>query len=335
MDTFCLRSRYLERYKVVISENKMIKFSEDMLIDLKSLREVDAFVKFDLSYPRFEIKNYGYTADAVAMQFKDNSGDITDPRDVYFACILSMLAHTDMIPADKGDLATVDKNISAKISDLTLSNGKNMTNLVLKVALHAFCHDISDGRLKCYDAFTKVSGNFISETRLVNICRAIHAAGSVQKIMNMLTLRDINAENNVFSYMLVRLSSPALVKKALLLMPYKVIYGFFNPAAIRAYRNFDQAGLAAQIAAGPLRVYCKGNINPLTIANYPDDIKLSQLAPIYKAPYDEPTLRLVKIILDEYGIQYGRWYQGAKAAAIQSPIDNRFRALVKKIREVA
>ncbi|RHN70665.1 hypothetical protein MtrunA17_Chr3g0138011 [Medicago truncatula] len=164
--------------------------------------------------------------------------------------------------------------------------------------------------------------------------------------MDMLTLRDINAENNVFSYMLVRLSSPALVKKALQLMPYKAIYGYFDPAAVRAYRNFDQAavrayrnfdqaGLAAQIAAGPLCVYCKGNINPLTIANYSDDIKLSQLAPIYKAPYHEPTLRLVKIILDEYGIQYGRWYQGARAAAIQSPTDNRFRAIVKKIREVA
>jgi hypothetical protein len=320
----------------------MIKFSEDMLIDLniseelKSLSEVDTFVRFDISYPRFSIKNYGYNADAVAMQLKDNSGDITNRRDVYFACIVSMLAHTDMIPADKGDLATVfDKNISAKISDLALSNGKRMTNLVLKVALHAFCHDISDGRLKCYDAFTKVSGNFISETRLVNICREIHAAGSVGKIMDMLTLRDINAENNVFSYMLVRLSSPALVKKALQLMPHKAIYGYFDPAAVRAYRNFDQAGLAAQIAAGPLRVYCKGNINPLTIANYSDDIKLSQLAPIYKAPYHEPTLRLVKIIPDEYGIQYGRWYQGARAAAIQSPTDNRFRALVKKIREVA
>lgn len=246
----------------------------------------------------FEIKNYGYNADAVAMQLKDNSGDITNARDRYFACIVSMLAHTDMIPADKGDLATVDKNISANISSRTLSNGKRMTNLVLKVALHAFCHDISDGRLKCYDAFTKVSDNFISETRLVNICREIHAAGSVGKIMDMLTLRDINAENNVFSYMLVRLSSPALVKKALQLMPYKAIYGYFDPAAVRAYRNFDQAavrayryfdqaGLAAQIAAGPLRVYCKGNINPLTIANYSDDIKLSQLAPIYKAPYHE------------------------------------------------
>jgi len=292
-------------------------------------------IKFDISYPRFSIKNYGYNADAVAMQLKDNSGDITNLRDRYFACVVSMLAHTDMIPADKVDLATVDKNISAKISDLTLSNGKMMTDLVLKVALHTFCHDMSHGSLKCYGAFTKESGNITSETRLVNICRAIHAAGSVQKIMDMLTLRDINAENSVFSYMLVRLSSPGLVKKALQLMPYNPIYEYFDPVALTAYKNFDQAGLAAQIAAGPLRIYCEGNINPLTIANYSEDIKLSQLAPIAKAPYDEPTLRLVKIILDEYGIQYGRWYQGIKAAAIETPIDTRFRALVKKICEVA
>lgn len=43
----------------MIPENTMIKFSEDMLIDLnvseelKSLSEIDTFVRFDLSYPRF------------------------------------------------------------------------------------------------------------------------------------------------------------------------------------------------------------------------------------------------------------------------------------------
>ncbi|KAG9441080.1 hypothetical protein H6P81_016934 [Aristolochia fimbriata] len=77
----------------------------------------------------------------------------------------------------------------------------------------------------------------------------------------------------------------------------EAVYSFMNPEMIKLYKDFDEAGVLAQVAAGPLKVFCRGNVDTLKTPDIPDDVTLFDLAPIHDPPYDR-TLKQTKIILE-------------------------------------
>ncbi|KAA8527298.1 hypothetical protein F0562_034605 [Nyssa sinensis] len=115
-------------------------------------------------------------------------------------------------------------------------------------------------------------------------------------------------------------------------MAFNAILKYFDPEALAEYRAFDETGLVAQIAAGPLYAYCKGEVDPLLRDLIPPDVRVIDPKGIESAPYDAKTIRKAYIILEEAGFDFGRWFQGEKAMRYFDPIDLEFRAVVKSVR---
>ncbi|KAA8527299.1 hypothetical protein F0562_034604 [Nyssa sinensis] len=112
-------------------------------------------------------------------------------------------------------------------------------------------------------------------------------------------------------------------------MAFNAILKYFDPEALAEYRAFDETGLGAQIAAGPLYAYCKGEVDPLLRDLIPPDVRIVDPKAIESAPYGAKTIRKAYIILEEAGFDFGRWFQGEKAMRYFDPIDLEFRAVVK------
>ncbi|KAF5186692.1 hypothetical protein FRX31_023724 [Thalictrum thalictroides] len=99
---------------------------------------------------------------------------------------------------------------------------------------------------------------------------------------------------------------------------------------------FNEAGVIAQIASGPLSKFCKGVLDPLTVKSWSSETTVYDLRPI-RPPYDAQTIIRARMILDVIGFNYGRWYQAEKAMANVNFDDITFKAkaeaLPSKVKE--
>lgn len=306
----------------------------EKLEKLKALMELPEPTRVDLNFvSSLTLRPYPFTIIGVASFIKDNSLNSADLKDIIFGIVLVKLVSIGAIFPDLDDFSEdkVTKNDIGNITDGKLEVFAGWAKNMMVVALHVysrgnFCDDIS-----WYNSYCAVKGAYLSHARFTNIARMIINSGSIGDICKIITLGELRSENKVLRYRIERLSSPSLVKAALDAMPYEVILKHFNAAIISEYRKFDEGGIAAQIAAGPLSVYCKGDVDALLGDKIPGDVRIVDLKPIESVPYDARTLRMVYIILEEVKYSFGRWFQCEKAMKRMNVFDMYFRSIVKAV----
>lgn len=293
------------------------------------------------------------TVDGVLGFMYDNDLDVEDMKDVVYSIIVSQLVNAQIVISDGTPTTTQTRGTAAAVGAVAgaaagagprpLPAGIVNANLVRRysglaktmalVALHAYAAGAKTGEVSWYESFCSVKGRFLSESRFKLVTSLIIDHGNVGQICQVVTIADLQGENNVLRYRLERLSSPSLVGQALSLLPFDMIHTELDQAAIARYRDFFNGGLQVQIAAGPLAEFCKGMADPFT--PQPPDTVISEFTPLPVLPYDAPLLRKVHIILDICGALPRKWYQGMKAIQGKTTEDIRFEAIVKYVYSAA
>ncbi|KAM5560956.1 hypothetical protein ABKV19_021860 [Rosa sericea] len=277
--------------------------------NLKALWALPEFEFLDIYTGSLTLKDYPYTPGGVAKFLKDNEMQKNNMKDVVYGCIVFKLISLKLVVPD---------------TDAGTENTDSDVELVSEAVLNRQA-------IRWYDSYTAAKGAYLTAARFENVVKLIISSGAISTICKLVTVGCLRSERKVLQYRLKRLSSPALVRVAINAIPYRQILECFQPDALAAYRKFDEAGLVAQIASGPLGAYCTGEVDPFAGDQVPDDVKIVELKRI-EAPYDSKTLKQAYIILEEVNYSFGHWYQGKKAMTTMDAGDVRFRALVKAFR---
>lgn len=243
---------------------------------LKELMDDPELGRFSLYTGQFIAKSYEIGKKGVVQFLKDNSIGHDAPKDVLYGAICIELIGAGVIKSSGDANYTATEAEIAMILMSLIEAGKSLARTVCMVALHAFCQGIDGNSLSWYNSLMEVEGNFISKCRLVDLLKLIQASGTIPQIMECMAVDIATTENNIFKYRFTRLSAPGLIRTALKALTYEVIYDFFDPDV---YKMFDESGILAQIASGPLNIYCKGKIDPIRHKNIPPNVKLSDLKP--------------------------------------------------------
>ncbi|GLJ39580.1 hypothetical protein SUGI_0808730 [Cryptomeria japonica] len=247
--------------------------------------------------------------DHICAFMDDNGLDKTNIKDIAYGSIYSNLLSSDVLYSDDEDSPNLAKYVHPAAQAPAINRGKVRLGLIphfmtlawkMKVtALHAYAQGIKDGDIPWLDSFKAVL-----ETCCLMATKVLH-------------------------YKITRLSTPGLIGRAISLIPYNDVLNLMDDAAIADYRTFAQAGVAGQVAAGALSIFCKGNV--AADANTPDQTIIADLAAYKNVPYHEGLIRQAYIILEELGVLPRKWYQGEKAMARVTIADIHFRAVVKAV----
>nr|GLL44506.1 DUF247 domain protein [Ipomoea trifida] len=292
--------------------------------------------KEDIVYTNLIIKNYPLTIEGVRTCIKDNDLDETNIKDVAYASIIVALVETNMIPktSDVDYAPTNTKpNANSVVTEKIVNRRKEHAALTVRATMFLMAQGMNQENLSWFKSYCNVYGPYITERRFVELCKLIMTTDAIQYVFNTMTIGELYAQNKVFLHRLVRLSAPELVRKALRMIVGTDLMKMIDPRAVLKYKMFSKAGLAAQIAAGPLKCFCKGDKSPLECSPLPKDMPLVELQPI-DAPYDAELLRQTKIILEEFNIEHGKWFQGDKAMAGATLKDTYFRDKLRAIKAV-
>jgi hypothetical protein len=305
--------------------------ASDKLVEFWKIREP---VRVDISAAPYSVKNWVMTPKAVQDCLTTNALDANDNRDVILSIIIVKLASIGMIPCSQeyNEGAVPEGTLAA--TEMKIQAFEGLAKTMCFVSLFAYCQGYNQDAISWFQSFTAVKGHFITESRFTYIIKMIISAGKMEELMSLITIRDVLTANKVFQFRLTRFSTPGLIETALKKMPYDGIWKYFNNNELADYRRFLAGGVLAQIAAGPLNIYCKGELNPLTDIPTDQDVGLSNLAPITNMPYHQDSIRKAYIILEETQTDFGKWYQGMKSMKDSGSSDRIFRNVVREYNDI-
>lgn len=319
------------------------------IADLFNLQE-PAYIS--LAADKLILHSNACTLEHVCALMDDNGLEKDNLKDVAFGFILSALVSSGALEnsgADSPNLANYQAPAPAAVAAAIAAGAaappgpapfglvrrgfmNKFVGLARKIAVaavHAYAQGVKDGDVQWLDSFKMVNGDFVSDSRMRMMLAMVCNSPNFPQLLDNITIGEIRGENKVLQYRITRLSSPGLVGQALALLPFDDVLDKMDNASIADYRAFAAGGVEAQIAAGGLAPFCRGNVAPNPAA--PADTVISAFAAIPNAPNHPQLLRQVYIVMDELGTLPKKWYQGEKAMQSVGVADIEFRNIVRAI----
>lgn len=289
----------------------------------------------NLFQDKIKIRGLPATVDNIRIFIIDNGLNEEIHDDATYAGTCVALGHAGAlvtnVTAGLPTLPTAPAN--SAVTEARIPPWKNAARRMVSAALAYASQGGANGELSWFESHSNVYGRLMIVKRFCDICEGIIASGFLNHYTQKLTIGEVVGANNVSTYRFRRLSTPELVVSAVEKVRNETIYRMIDPTALAKYVRFNNAGVLAHIASGPVKGFCKGNIDVLTTKNIPRDVKIAELKAIDSAPYDSRLIRQAYIIHSLYGTRPQKWYQGEKAKHQMDSRDAIFESLVNAYRE--